>query len=624
MRILCFFIAKQTRRDLPSIHIRMGHGAHSVSFQILYIQVHTYTTTESVTFITRMPCPRFYGYICRSKQIVDRLSYAPGSEWDSLTREQQGELTKRQAQIIARTLEHKPLRFEHPDTHEMVKHGEVLKAYVDKSGDLMTVFEINDGNPASLPILADIRAGRLKGLSLGHDTLTGEGVEVSIVQEGFRPGTTIEGEMQHAVVGVAGVADNDHQPQSKGGEYIDIDDPSTDTVESVVCVGAPRIINASIMSSSSSYGARGGGGNNGQFQSRQQPRQQQPQENDNNYYPSEEDNTNNNNNRQQRQFPSSSSSSSSNNNNGRSSAPPQQPQPPKRDTNGGSNNNEGGGEGDEQQDSSSSSPPASNSNGLSGEAQTKIMERLMRSNMNEGDKNVFLQYATELNKALKTATKKNTALEAENQVSKKQFEETARTHAKMVEILIQKAGLAAETSDESESLESLQKLAVKDPHAYMSKSMPRLMAASARLQSSSSSSSASSRQQQQQQQERVEPPVRHYDYRAFDAFQAALHDDDDDNDSGNQRYHNHHHGAYNRPQRMEASNKRSRHDGGGGGAWYSTAKLMPGARAIFEETEAASRSGFGMSTRLLDNSCEEGPRKLQQPPSAAEMAQFGN
>jgi hypothetical protein len=178
-----------------------------------------------------MPCPRFFG--CIARNIVDKLSWPQGARWDDLSRAQKGELTKDQVQSMIPRLTHKPLLYEHPQKHNKVKIGEIVHNYISDDGAWKVVFEINDGTQAGRTMLKEVRDGRLKGLSLSHDTVDLKPIEVSLVEEGFRYETGIEGEMSH-----------DIEYESKEESYIS--QPQV-MQASLLIAGVPRIINAGVV-----------------------------------------------------------------------------------------------------------------------------------------------------------------------------------------------------------------------------------------------------------------------------------------------------------------------------------------------------------------------------------------
>lgn len=144
-----------------------------------------------------MPLPLYYGCILR--EAVDRVSWPKDFHWSTLTREQQGELTKGQVRKMQASLNHKPVYAEHPDEGRKVKVGEVVHNYLTDDDAWYVVMEINDGHPAGVDLLTRIKNNELTGLSLGHDTWTNEPEEVSVVKKGFRLGTGIEGEMDNTI-----------------------------------------------------------------------------------------------------------------------------------------------------------------------------------------------------------------------------------------------------------------------------------------------------------------------------------------------------------------------------------------------------------------------------------------
>lgn len=184
-----------------------------------------------------MPLPRYYGCICR--KAVERLSWPDAYEWNMLSREQQGELTKGQVRKMQASLNHKPVYTEHPEDGYKVKVGEVVHNYLTEDDAWYVVLEINDGHPAGVDLLKRIKANELKGLSLSHDTSTLEADEVSVVKEGFRLGTGIEGEMDSVVSDFA---------QIKMQEYKETDAyPYSSTI--------PKHINASLFANMNQNGA---------------------------------------------------------------------------------------------------------------------------------------------------------------------------------------------------------------------------------------------------------------------------------------------------------------------------------------------------------------------------------
>lgn len=143
-----------------------------------------------------MPCPLFAACIVR--KLVPQLSWPNGVKYEDLTREQKGEMTEDQAMVMVDRLTHKPIYWEHPESHLRVKIGEIVHNFIDDKKAWKVIAQINDGTPHGKMVLKLIRDGVLKGISLAHRTADLEPEEVSIATEGLRLDTGIEMELDQA------------------------------------------------------------------------------------------------------------------------------------------------------------------------------------------------------------------------------------------------------------------------------------------------------------------------------------------------------------------------------------------------------------------------------------------
>ena len=127
---------------------------------------------------------RFVGYIAAN--LVDRLSFSGLPK----TRAQQLEVTKEHVQIWLPQLRGIPIRMNH--TTQPV--GKVVRASLDDEHRLSVEFELDEslGGKAARELL---RGGTMRQLSLSHDWIKNQPLEVSLCEEGARPNTDI-----HSVV----------------------------------------------------------------------------------------------------------------------------------------------------------------------------------------------------------------------------------------------------------------------------------------------------------------------------------------------------------------------------------------------------------------------------------------
>jgi len=561
-----------------------------------------------------MPLPRFYG--CILQKAVDKLSWKPGSNWEDLTREQQGELTKAQVAKIAAKLNHKPLLYEHPEERYKVKIGEVTTNYSTEDDAWKVIIEVNDGTPSGKEMLRRIRNKELTGLSLSHDTRTLEPVDVCLVKEGFRFGTGIEGEMS-----IDSATEEEETMQSKPQEYIvGHSEPDTSSVfrASNILANTPRIIHAGLFAMSN------------QNQQPQQskpfdmlstlPPQQQQQHRQYNQY----DNQNQSNQQQYQQM-------------NNPQYPPQQQQQqqwqntnlnpdPQQQPGGNQNQNQNQAHPPTQQQQQPQQPPQQQQQqpeGIHGDLKA-VVDGIMRSNLPADQKKTQIDLLTkvakqqsELMSEKQKAQQAAALIEAQLHNSKKHELEASRLFSQTVDHFIKQQGgqLPAPGTEDPN-------LIVNSPHTWLANRQPAMMAASARFvnhsfASSSSSNNNNNNQQQQHQYGQIQPPVSEYDpdmMSNYNAFQQVINE--------NQQY------AQNQPQMMYAGyghqqQRQQQSSSSYGGhqqkPFWSASGLMADTVAVYRETNQASR-GFGDTFSMSD--VRSTPVRTQNAPSQGELDQM--